>query len=150
MTAPLSADLRERLVRAVEAGSSARAAARRFAVSPSAAIKLLRRVRATGSVLPAKIGGCRRPLLAGHEELLRELTAAKPGITLAELRTALAERGIAVGSLTTVWSTLRRLGLRHKKDAEGRRAGPAGRRQAPSALADLAAAHALGRVRLPR
>ena len=61
MTAPLSADLRERVVRAVELGSSARAAARRFAVSASAAVKLLRRARATGSVLPAKIGGYRRP-----------------------------------------------------------------------------------------
>jgi putative transposase len=116
MTAPLSADLRARLVRAVEGGSSARAAARRFEVSPSAAIKLMRRVRATGSTAPAKVGGYRRPLLlAGHEDLLRQLTAAKPGITLAELRAALAGRGIVVGSLTTIWSTLRRLGLSHKK-----------------------------------
>src|SRR3712207_7951456 len=115
MTAPLSTDLRRRLVRAVEAGSSAREAARRFEVSASAAIKLVRRVRETGSAAPAKIGGYRKPLLAGHEDLLRNLTAAKPGITLAELRAALAERGIVVGSLTTIWSTLRRLGLRHKK-----------------------------------
>ena len=115
MTAPLSADLRARLVRAVERGSSARAAARRFEVSPSAAIKLMRRVRATGSTAPAKVGGHRRPLLAGHEDLLRRLTATKPGITLAELRAALAGRGIVVGSLTTIWSTLRRLGLSHKK-----------------------------------
>ena len=115
MTAPLSADLRERVVRAVESGSSARAAARRFAVSASAAAKLLRRVRATGSTAPAKVGGHRRPLLAGQEALLRQVTAAKPGITLAELRAALAGRGIVVGSLTTIWSTLRRLGLSHKK-----------------------------------
>jgi transposase len=116
MTAPLSADLRERLVRAVEAGSLARAAARRFEVSPSAAITLMRRVRATGSTAPAKIGGSRRLLLAGHDDLLRQLTAAKPGITLAELRAALAaEHGIVVGSLTTIWTRLRRLGLSHKK-----------------------------------
>ncbi|MFC7544061.1 hypothetical protein ACFQU2_37940 [Siccirubricoccus deserti] len=38
----LSADLRRRLVRAVEAGSSAREAARRFEVCASAAIKLAR------------------------------------------------------------------------------------------------------------
>ena len=57
MTAPLSAGLRARLVRAVEGGSSARAAARRFEVSPSAASKLMRRVRATGSTAPAKVGG---------------------------------------------------------------------------------------------
>jgi len=40
MTAPLSQDLRRRIVRAVEAGRSARQAAERFEVSPSAAIKL--------------------------------------------------------------------------------------------------------------
>ena len=86
MTAPLSQDLRRRLIRAVEAGSSAREAARRFEVSASAAIKLVRRVRETGSTTPARIGGTRKPLLAGHETVLRELTAAKPGITLAELQ----------------------------------------------------------------
>jgi transposase len=115
MTAPLSADLRRRLVRAVEAGSSAREAARRFEVSPSATIKLMRRVRETGSAAPAKIGGYRKPLLAGHEALLRELTAAKPGITLAEIQAELSGRGIEAGSLATIWATLRRLGLRHKK-----------------------------------
>ena len=115
MTAPLSQGLRRRVVRAVEAGASAREAARRFEVSASAAIKLVRRARETGSTAPAKAGGHRRPLLAGHEHLLRELTAARPGITLAEIRAALAGRDIEAGSLTTVWSTLRRLGLRHKK-----------------------------------
>jgi transposase len=115
MTAPLSQDLRQRLVRAVEAGSSARAAAARFEVSASAAIKLVRRVRETGSTAPAKVGGYRKQLLAGHEDLLRELTSARKGITLAEIRDELVERGIAPVSLTTIWSTLRRLGLSHKK-----------------------------------
>ena len=100
MTAPLSGHLRRRLLRAVDAGSSAREAARRFEVSASAAIKLVRRVREMGSAAPAKIGG-----------YLRELTTARPGITLAEL----TKRGIEAGSLTTIWSTRRRLGLRHKK-----------------------------------
>ena len=115
MTTPLSQDLRQRLVRAVEEGSSARAAAARFDVSASAAIKLVRRVRETGSTQPAKVGGYRKPLLAGHEGLLRELTTARKGITLAEIREALVERGIEPVSLTTIWSTLRRLGLSHKK-----------------------------------
>ena len=56
MTAPLSPDLRYRLVRAVEGGASARQAAARFEVSPSAAIKLMQRVRKTGSTAPARIG----------------------------------------------------------------------------------------------
>ena len=117
MAAPLSQDLRRRLVRSVEQGNSAREAARRFAVSESAAIKLVRRVRETGSTAPARIGGYRKPLLAGHEELLRDLTSSKPGITLAELQSALVSRGIEAGCLTTIWSTLRRLDLSHKKRA---------------------------------
>jgi transposase len=117
MAAPLSQDLRKRLVRAVEEGSSAREAAARFEVSASAAIKRMRRVRQTGSTEPAKFGGYRKPLLADHEALLRELTTSHKGITLAEIRDALVERGIAAGSLTTIWSTLRRLGLLHKKRA---------------------------------
>jgi transposase len=117
MAAPLSQDLRRRLLQAVEAGSSARGAARRFAVSESAAIKLVRRVRETGNMAPARIGGYRKPLLAGHEALLRELTTAKPNITLTEIQAKLAARGIEAGCLTTIWSTLRRLGLSHKKTA---------------------------------
>jgi hypothetical protein len=45
MPAPLSRDLRERIVEPVEGGSSMRGA-----VSPSSAITLMARVRATGSV----------------------------------------------------------------------------------------------------
>ena len=119
MTAPLSKDLRRRLVRAVEAGSSARQAAARFEVSASAAIKLMRRVRETGSTAPAKIGGYRKPVLAGHEDLLRELTEGKPGITLAELQASLVERGAPKASLSAIWTLLRKLGLSHKKSPAG-------------------------------
>ena len=51
----------------------------------------------TRSTEPAEIGGYRKPLLAGHEAVLRELTEAKPGITLAELQRRLGERGIEGG-----------------------------------------------------
>ncbi len=115
MTAPLSLDLRRRIVRAVEAGSSARAAASRFEVSASAAIKLMRRVRQTGSPAPAQVGGHRRPVLEPHADLIRSLVAARPRITLAELRADLGEHGIQVTALSTLWLMLRRLGLSHKK-----------------------------------
>ena len=59
MTAPLSQDLRQRIVHALDAGSSIRKAAKRFEVSASAAIKLMQRVRQTGSTEPAKIGRSR-------------------------------------------------------------------------------------------
>ena len=77
----MSLDLRLRIVRAVANGSSVRAAARRFAVSQSAAIKLMQRVRATGSAAPERYGGYRRPVLAPHEADLRRLVEATPDIT---------------------------------------------------------------------
>lgn len=74
---------------------------------------------------PAKIGGYRKPLLADHEVLLRELVESRKGITLAEIRDELTARGIRSGSLSTIWTTLRRLGLSHKKSLQGGRADPA-------------------------
>jgi putative transposase len=82
MPAPMTRDLPKRIVRAVEGGSSIRAAAARFAVSPSAAIKLMARLRATGSVAPARYGSYRRPVLAPHETVLRSILAGQPDITL--------------------------------------------------------------------
>ena len=109
MTALLSQDLRKRLVQAVEKGASAREAAARFSVSASAAIKLMRRVRQTGSTATAQSGGYRKPLLAGQEDFLRELTTRRKGITLAEIRAVLIERGVTPVSLMTIWSALKRL-----------------------------------------
>src|SRR3954447_26658210 len=115
MTAPMSQDLRERIAHAVEAGSSARAAAERFAVSASAAIKLMQRVRQTGSPAPAQIGGHRPPILEPYADTLRALATSKPGITLKEMREALQARGIIVKALSTIADMLHRLGLSHKK-----------------------------------
>ena len=117
MTAPLSQDLRERIVRAVGGGSSARAAAERFEVSPSAAIKLMRRVRDTGSAKPAKVGGHRRPVLEPHADTLRRIATSRTSVTLKEMREALHEHGVEVKALSTIADMLRRLGLTHKKRA---------------------------------
>jgi transposase len=102
MPAPLSRDLRERIVQAVKGGSSMRGAAARFAVSASSAIKLMARVRATGSVAPARYGGHRRPLLGRHEDVLRALVAEKPDTTLAELQAELQRRCGVVVCLATI------------------------------------------------
>jgi len=118
MTAPLSNDLRERLIEAVAAGSSRRSVAARFAVSPSAVIKLVQRHRATGSVAHGKIGGYRIPVLADHEDFLRDLTSRRKGITLEEIRAALLDRGVARCALTTIWSTLRRMDMSFKKNID--------------------------------
>ena len=57
MAKPLDNDLRARIVAAVEGGMSCRAAAARFDVSESAAIKLMQRYRSTGSIEPGQMGG---------------------------------------------------------------------------------------------
>jgi transposase len=119
MTAPLSQDLRRRIVRAVEKGSAIRQAAARYEVSPSAAVKLMRRLRETGSVTPDRIGGHRRPVLEPHQDLLRSLVEGKSGISLAEIQSELRTRGIEVQALSTIHLTLRRIGLTHKKRHSG-------------------------------
>jgi putative transposase len=126
MTTPLSQDLRRRIVRAVEKGSSIRQAAARYEVSPSAAVKLMRRLRETGSAMPARIGGHRRAVLEPHQDLLRSLVESKSGITLSEIQAELRSRGIVVQALSTIHLMLKRMDLTHKKDAPGSRAGPTG------------------------
>ena len=117
MPAPLSQDLRERIVRAVEKGSSIRQAALRFDVSPSAAVKLVRRVRESGSPSPARFGGHRRPVLDAHDALVRSLLDAKSDITLVEIQAELARRGVVVRAVSTILRWLRRAGLTRKKRA---------------------------------
>lgn len=120
MTTPLSQDLRRRIVRAVEKGSSIRQAAARYEVSPSAAVKLMRRLRETGSVTPDRIGGPCRPVLEPHQNLLRSLVDAKSGITLSEIQAELRTRGIEVQALSTIHLVLKRMELMHKKRRSGR------------------------------
>ena len=95
MTKPLSMDVRERLLAAVEAGASRHAVAERFVVSASAVIKLMQRYRAEGTIEPRKIGGSLRPALEPHYDRVRALVAETPDITIDELRSRLADEGIA-------------------------------------------------------
>ena len=117
MPAPLSRDLRERIVRAVKGVSSTRQAVLRFEVSPSAAVKLMRRFWESGSPAPARFGGHRRPFLEPHETLVRGVLDAKADISLREIQAELRQHGIMVGATSTISRWLRRAGLTHKKRA---------------------------------
>jgi putative transposase len=134
MAKPYSLDLRERVVAAVAAGESCRAAAKRFAVSVSSVVKWSQRQRATGSAAAARMGG-RRPfaLAAERDFVLRRLTE-KPDITLRALGAELAERGVNV-SYFAVWHFCKREGLTFKKNAARQRAGSARRRPKTRSLA---------------
>jgi transposase len=144
-----SLDLRRRIIEAVEAGASARQAARRFAVSPSSAIKLVQRWRASGSYGPGQVGGQKKRRLSGREDWLHGVLAEQPDITLAELQRRLAEEGIGI-SLQAINTTLRALGYSYKKKPTGGGArSPRHRRQA-TAMAELAEVAEAGAAGLHR
>lgn len=114
MVRAYSNDLRERVVAAVAAGESCRAVAARFDVAVSSVVKWSQRQRRTGSVAPDKMGGHRPVILAPHREFIVERLRAVPHLTLHRLKDELAARGVVV-SHNTVWTFLRREGLRFKK-----------------------------------
>ena len=116
MPRPYSNDLRARVVLAVRSGGTCRAVAKRFGVSVSSVVKWSQRERATGSVSPARMGGYRRPVLEPYRDFIIEQIGRTPHLTLHGLKALLAARGIEV-SHHTVWTFLRREGLRFKKNA---------------------------------
>jgi transposase len=124
MARAYSLDLRERVVAAVSAGKSCGEAAEQFAVSRSSAIKWSRRKRETGSAAPAKVGGHRPFLLAGHKDWIAGRIAEKPDLTVQALLDELKAKGTVV-SFDTLWRFLRGLGMTFKKNRSAKRAGSA-------------------------
>src|SRR6516164_6184399 len=111
--APYSLDLRERVAAAVDhREGSQREIARRFRVSPSFLVRLLQRRRTAGTLAPKPHGGGPRPALSRRDQqrLLR-LVRKQNDATLKQLKL----RGGFCCTLTTIWNTLRRLGLTYKK-----------------------------------
>jgi transposase len=86
MAKPYSNDLRARVIEAIEEGATREETAERHHVSLSSVGRFLRLKREHGSVSPAKFGGYKPYALAAHEELVRQLLAEQPDITLAELK----------------------------------------------------------------
>ena len=115
MSKAYSMDLRTRLVGAVEReGMSRRAAAERFGVAASTAVKWLKRVAGTGSVAPGRLGGHRPKAIAGsHRDWLVDRCHGAD-FTLRGLVRELAERGLKV-DYHSVWDFVHAEGLTHKK-----------------------------------
>lgn len=116
MTAPISDDLRERVVAALLSGESVRPVAIRFEVAASSVVKWSQRHRKTGSVHPGKMGGHRKRILEPHRDFIAEQLIQNPHLTLHGLKAELASQGIAV-SHNTIWKFIRSEGLRFKKNA---------------------------------
>jgi transposase len=112
-------DLRDRVLAATDL--SVRAAAARFAVSPSYVVKARARLRRMGAATPGPQHNHVPPRLAPLAAALRARVAAGCDATLAELRAWLwAEHGVRV-SHPVLWNTLVRLELTLKKEAAARR-----------------------------
>jgi transposase len=120
-----SGDLRDRVIQAVEAGASRRAAADRFEVSASSAIKWVQRWRQTGSVAAKPAGGS-RSALDNHADVLLALIAAQADLTLDEICVLLRDRGI-VASRTALWRFFDRHDISFKKKPARGRTGAGGR-----------------------
>ena len=111
MAGAYSTDLRGRVLAAVEAGESADAAARRFAVARSTAYRWVAAAREEGRREAKPMGGGPKPVITGvAEAALRRMLAGTNHLTLAECRDLLAaEAGVEVHPWT-VGRALRRMG----------------------------------------
>lgn len=92
MAKAVSVDLRQRVVDAVESGTSRRAAAARFGVGVSSAIRWVARGRERGDLRPDKRGGNHRShQIDAHQALILSLVEAEPDLTLKEIGDRLDE-----------------------------------------------------------
>ena len=115
MSKALSVDLRERVVAAVAAGASCRAAAARFGVSASSAIRWAALVQEAGSVAPGPLGGDRRSArIEAHAALILRVVDRKSDMTLKEIRGELAKAGVQAG-IGTLWRFFDRRRMTWKK-----------------------------------
>ena len=123
MTRPLSNDLRQRLIAAVEGGMTRRGAAERFGVAPSTAVKWVQQWRGTGSAEPQAQGGDKRShRIEAHAEEILTLVEERPDMTLAEIAAHLEQaHGLRVAQ-STVWRFFRRHSITFKKNRTRQRA----------------------------
>src|SRR5438045_177809 len=89
MPSALSADLRGRVIAAIEQGASRRQAAKRFSVSPATAIRQHESFAQQGRLAPKPQGGDQRShRIEAHAELILHTYEAHPQIFLREVREA--------------------------------------------------------------
>lgn len=115
MGKPLSMDLRERVIEAIDGGMSRRGAAARYGIAPSTAIRWDNERRTTGSFAPKRQGGdMRSQRIEAHAEVIHAALEETPDITLGELCAHLSEKGIA-SSTSSLWRFFRRHAITRKK-----------------------------------
>jgi transposase len=135
-----SADLRSRVIAAVDGGLSRHAAAARFGVSASSAIRWVAAWRATGQVSAKPQGGDQRSRrIEAYGATILEAIEAQVDLTLVELAALVLHRHGVRFAASSVWRFLERHELSVKKNRARRRAGTARRRRQAGSLARIAA-----------
>jgi transposase len=125
MPGAYSADLRERVVDAVNTGSSRRSASAVFKVSASSAIRWAERFKQTGDCKARPTGGDRRSqAIEAHKDWLLALVAGEPDLTLDEIRGRLAASKDFGASVSALWRFFSRHEISYKKKPARSRAGP--------------------------
>ena len=136
MAKTLSEDLRARVIEAVEAGQSRNAAAERFGVAVSTAVRWARAFRESGARRARPKGGdLRSQRIAQFSAVILAAVAANKDMTLVEIAAMLRDDHGAAFAPSTIWRFLDRHSMTLKKNRARQRAGTARRRRAASHLA---------------
>lgn len=139
MATTLSEDLRSRLIAAVRAGMSRRAAAARFGVAVATSIRWVRVWRTTGAFAAKARGGNRRSRIEVYRPVILAAIEAQVDITLVELANLLRDEHHASFAPSTIWRLLDRCAVTIKKNSARQRAGQARRCRAATRLVQGAA-----------
>ena len=111
-----SDDLRIRVIRAIDGGLSRRAAAERYGVSVSSAIRWMSDFLAEGRSCAKPQGGDQRSgRIELHHAFLMDAIEEAPDITLTELRERLIEKHGETFAVSTIHGFFRRHGVSYKK-----------------------------------
>jgi transposase len=127
-----SADLRRRVIGAVEAGASRREAADLFDIDPSSAVRWVRCWKDSGRCEAKPRGGSKSPLEKHSQEILA-LIAERPDLTLKETVAELRKRRIRT-SKSAVSRFFQRHNITLKKSLAGSRTAARRRRSSAPTL----------------
>ena len=140
MARSLSQDLRSRVIAAVEGGLSCNAAAARFGIAVSSAVRWMRawRVEGRSTALPQG-GDLRSHHIEAYRDVILAVVEAEVDITLVEIAALLHREHGTSFAPSTVWRFLDRHDLTFKKNGARQRAGAARRCRPATGLVRRAA-----------
>jgi transposase len=140
MTRPLSQDLRSRVIAVVEGGMSCNAAADRFGIAVSSAVRWVRAWRAEGRATALPQGGdLRSHHIEAYRDVILAAVEAEVDITLVEIAALLHREHGTSFAPSTVWRFLDRHDLTFKKNGARQRAGAVRCRRPATGLGRCAA-----------